>query len=90
MRIALIVGINYYEHGNPLFGCVDDAYAVKAVLERHDGGAVNFDCKLLTGTGPNDRVDRGDLKDSIEKLFKTEAEIALLYFAGHGDRKSVV
>ncbi len=84
MRIALIVGINYYEHGNPLFGCVDDAYAVKAVLERHDGGAVNFDCMLLTGTGPNDRVDRGNLKDSIEKLFNTEAEIALLYFAGHG------
>lgn len=84
MRIALIVGINYYEHCSPLFGCVDDAYAVKAVLERHDGGAVNFDCKLLTGTGPSDQVDRGDLKDRIEKLFAAEAEISLLYFAGHG------
>ena len=84
MRIALIVGINYYEHGSPLFGCVDDAYAVKAVLERHDGGAVNFDCKLLTGTGSNDRVNRGSLKDSIQKLFETEAETALFYFAGHG------
>jgi len=84
MRIALIVGINYYEHGSPLFGCVDDAHAVKAVFERHAGGAVNFDCMLLTGTDPSDRVDRGDLKDSIEKLFKTEAEIALFYFAGHG------
>jgi len=84
MRIALIVGINYYQHGSPLFGCVDDAHAVKAVLARHDGGAVNFDCVLLTGTGPSDRVDRGDLKDHIEKLFKTEAEIALFYFAGHG------
>lgn len=84
MRKALIVGINYYEHSNPLFGCVDDAHAVKAVLERHDGGSVNFDCKLLTGTGPTDRVDRGDLKDSIDELFKTEGEIALFYFAGHG------
>jgi len=84
MRRALIVGINYYEHGNPLFGCVDDAHAVKAVLERHDGGSVNFDCLLLTGTGPSDRVDRGNLKDSIEQLFRTEAEIALFYFAGHG------
>jgi hypothetical protein len=84
MRIALIVGINYYEHGSPLFGCVDDAYAVKAVLERHDGGAVNFDCLLFTGTGPSDRVVRGDLKDNIEKLFRTEADIALFYFAGHG------
>jgi len=84
MRRALIVGINYYEHGNSLFGCVDDAHAVKAVLERHDGGSVNFDCLLLTGTGPSDRVDRGKLKDSIEQLFRTEAEIALFYFAGHG------
>ena len=75
MRIALVVGINFYDHGTPLFGCVDDAHAVKAVLERHDGGAVNFDCMLLTATGPSDRVNRGDLKDSIEKLFQTEAEI---------------
>jgi hypothetical protein len=84
MRIALIVGINHYEHGSELFGCVDDAHAVKAILERHDGGGVNFDCKVMTGTGPSDLVTRGDLKDSIEGLFSTDAEIALFYFAGHG------
>lgn len=84
MRKALIIGINYYEHGSPLFGCVDDAHAVKAVLERHDGGAVNFDCMLHTGTGASDRVDRNDMKDLIEELFSTEADIALFYFAGHG------
>jgi len=84
MRKALVVGINYYEHGNALFGCVDDAYAVQAVLERHDGGAVNFDCMLLTGTGPADRVDHDQLKDKIADLFRGDAEIALLYFAGHG------
>ncbi|MDY0223001.1 MAG: caspase family protein [Desulfobacterium sp.] len=84
MRIALIVGINYYENGSSLHGCVDDAYEVKAVLERHDGGAVNFDCKIFTASGPADSVKRGDLKDQIEELFKAEAEIALFYFAGHG------
>ena len=84
MRIALIVGINHYEHGPSLFGCVDDAHAVKAVLERHGDGAVNFDCKLLTGTGPTDRVVRNDLKDQVEELFRRPAEIALFYFAGHG------
>lgn len=84
MRIALIVGINYYEHGNALYGCVDDAYAVKAVLDRHGDGAINFDCKLLTGTGPTDRVDRAPLKDSVEALFKAQADIALFYFSGHG------
>lgn len=84
MRIALIVGINYYEHGNSLYGCVDDAHAVQAVLERHGDGSVNFDCKLLTGTGPHDKVDRNDLKDRVAELFRTQAEIALFYFAGHG------
>lgn len=88
MRIALIVGINHYEHGSPLHGCVDDAHAVKAVLGRHDGGSVNFDCLLLTGTGPTDCVNRGQLKDHIEKLFSTEADIALFYFAGHGHLES--
>lgn len=83
-RKALIVGINYYEHGSPLFGCVDDAHAVKAVLERHDGGTVNFDCELLTGTGLTDKINRSDFKDKIEELFKTETDISLLYFSGHG------
>lgn len=84
MKIALIVGINYYEHGSPLFGCVNDAYNVKTMLERNDGGSVNFDCKLITASSEHDSIDRAELKDDIEKLFKTEAEIALFYFAGHG------
>lgn len=84
MRRALLVGINYYEYGNPLFGCVDDAFTVKKVLERHGDGTVNFDCKILTCTSPGDRVDRGILKDSIEELFKNTAETSLFYFAGHG------
>ena len=84
MRIALIVGVNYYEHGGPLFGCVDDAHSVQAVLERHGDGSVNFDCKLLTGTGPSDRVSRSDLKDRVEELFKVQAELSLFYFSGHG------
>jgi len=84
MRIALVVGINYYEHFDSLFGCADDAHEVNAVLARHGDGAVNFGCKLLTGTGPSDQVIRNDLKDRVEELFKAPAEIALFYFAGHG------
>ena len=88
MRKALIVGINYYEHGNPLFGCVDDAHAVKAVLERHGDGSINFDVQLFTGTGPSDAVTRSQIKDYIEKLFVDDSEIALFYFAGHGHIES--
>lgn len=84
MRKALIVGINHYAHGSPLYGCVDDAHAVQAVLIRNGDGTVNFDCKMLTGTGPADLVERSLLKDHVEELFKTQADIALFYFAGHG------
>ncbi len=84
MRKALVVGINYYQHSRALHGCVDDAHRVKSLLERHDDGSVNFDVRLLTGTGPTDDVRRADLKDCIQELFSTDDEIALFYFAGHG------
>lgn len=84
MRGALIVGVDYYNHINPLHGCVNDAYSVKNVLERNDGGDVNFDCKLMTSSSEHDNVTRGNLKDAIEDLFERELDVALLYFAGHG------
>ena len=89
MKIALIVGIDYYDSGESLYGCVNDAYGVKTVLERNDGGSVNFDTKLMTASSSRDRITRPELKDSIEQLFKTKADTALFYFAGHGHIESV-
>jgi hypothetical protein len=85
MRKALIVGIDHYPHLKPLSGCANDAHAVKAVLERHADGTVNLVTpRILTGTGPTEVVNRVELKDSVRKLFEGDADIALLYFAGHG------
>ncbi len=84
MKIALIVGVNHYPSGGDLYGCVNDAYNVKNVLERNSDGSVNFDCKLLTASNSRESIERGELKDEVEKLFSTKAEIALFYFAGHG------
>lgn len=84
MRKALVVGINYYQHSPALHGCVDDAHSVKAVLERHGNGQVNFGVELLTGTGPTDVVGKLQLKDAITALFADKHEISLFYFAGHG------
>lgn len=84
MRKALIVGINHYAHADPLYGCVDDSYAIKAALDRHGDGTVNFDCKHFTGTGPTDTLTRTKLREGIQELFKGDSEIALFYFAGHG------
>lgn len=84
MRKALIVGIDHYSSVSPLHGCVNDAHSVKAVLERHADGGLNFSVKLLTGTGPSNTVSRTELKDAIKDLFSGDAETALFYFAGHG------
>ncbi|WP_257303146.1 caspase family protein [Geothrix campi] len=88
MRKALIVGINYYQRISGLYGCVDDAHAVKAVLDRNSDGTVNFGSKLLTGTGPTDMVTRTALRESIKELFAGDCETALFYFAGHGHVES--
>ncbi len=88
MRKALVVGINHYTHGSPLHGCVNDAHAVKSVLERHSDGTVNFGVKLISGTGPTDMVARSDLREQIRELFAGDTEIALFYFAGHGHIES--
>ncbi|WP_430644932.1 caspase family protein [Agromyces sp. GXS1127] len=85
MRKALIVGVDYYEHFPNLSGCVNDAYAVKGVLERNADGTLNFPTpRLLAGTGPAQAVSRAELKEAIRELFADDSDIALLYFAGHG------
>lgn len=84
MRKALVVGIDHYTHVDPLTGCVNDAHAVKAMLDRHADGSVNFGTRLIVGTGPSDLVDRSELKEAVRQLFADDSEVALLYFAGHG------
>ncbi|MGC0252310.1 caspase family protein [Pseudactinotalea sp. Z1748] len=85
MNKALIVGIDHYDMIGSLRGAVNDAHAVKAVLERHADGTLNFaQPRMLAGTGPDSRVTRSELRAAVEELFRDDSEIALLYFAGHG------
>ncbi|NKF26566.1 caspase family protein [Pseudomonas sp. BGM005] len=84
MRRALVVGIDAYETVSPLYGCVNDSFAVKSMLDRHADGSVNFGVRHITATGPADMVSREDLRRAIEELFAGDGEVALLYFAGHG------
>jgi len=81
-RRALVVGIDDYPAA-PLDGCVNDAEAMRALLERHDDGSPNFDVKLVTSE--NESVTRASLRSAIETLLSfDDAEVALLYFSGHG------
>jgi hypothetical protein len=84
MRKALVVGIDHYHKISRLHGCVNDAHAVKSVLERNSDGTINFDVNLLTGTGSSSSITRTDLKTIARELFHDDNEIALFYFAGHG------
>ena len=84
MRKALIVGIDHYQHISPLGGCVNDAHGVKAMLDRHADGSVNFGTKIVVGTGPSDLVTRTELKDAVRELFVDDTDVSLFYFAGHG------
>jgi len=84
MRKALVVGIDYYEEISALRGCVNDAHAVKAMLDRHADGSVNFGVKMMVSMSQKDAISRAILKESVRELFADDDDVALLYFAGHG------
>lgn len=84
-RKALIIGIDHYDQIQSLSGPVNDAHSVKAALERHADGTLNFaQPRLMTATGPGAAVSRTELREAVQELFKDDAEISLLYFSGHG------
>lgn len=85
MRKALVVGINEYPV-NPLSGCLNDANAIKTVLETNGDGSPNFDVVLMTA--PSETIGKAELRQAIDRLFQGDPEMALLYFSGHGFIKS--
>lgn len=88
MRRALVIGIDSYDSVSSLHGCVNDSFAVKAMLDRHADGSVNFGVKHLAAPGPADQIARDELRDAIEALFSGDGEVAILYFSGHGHIES--
>jgi hypothetical protein len=81
MRRALCVGIDDYPQA-PLQGCVNDAVAMERLLSRDEDGSLNFDTMLLTSD--DETVTRSCLRERIRSLFADPADVALLYFSGHG------
>lgn len=81
VRKALIVGIDDYGQ-NSLKGCVNDANAMEEVLKRNARGIKNFDCFKLIST--ERKITSGTLRNRIDRLFKGECDLALLFFSGHG------
>ena len=84
MRKSLIVGIDFYDSINQLYGCVNDAYNVKSILERNSDGTLNFAVKIGVASNQNSKITRLELKALATELFKDDSEVALFYFSGHG------
>lgn len=78
MKKALIVGLNKYPD-NELKWCDNDAIGISQLIETNGDGSPNFDVKLIV-----DICDKNVLQQNIEDLFADDADIALLYFSGHG------
>ena len=84
MKRALLVGIDYYENFQQLYGCANDAAAIHPLLQRNEDGGPNLDCRLASADDAATHVSRDRLKEMIRELLSGGAEFALLYFAGHG------
>ncbi|MGZ6391220.1 MAG: caspase family protein [Ktedonobacterales bacterium] len=69
-RRALLVGINDYDHIQPLNWCRDDALAMREVLALHANGEPNFHCRLLLSTPDSSTTanvaDTADTSSNIE------------------------
>jgi hypothetical protein len=83
MKRALLVGIDDYDYVSPLTGCVNDVNALMPLLARNEDNSPNFECQVRTSVGAQ-RVTRERLLDSIDALLSPGADVALFYFAGHG------
>ena len=82
VKRALLVGIDDYVH-HPLTGCVADAEAMAAVLERNEDGSLNYAVHLHTSA--TEPIDRPTLRTLLAELFKNAQGADLLfYFSGHG------
>ncbi len=86
MKRALLVGIDDYDGFNSLAGCVNDVNAVEPLLARNEDGSPNFNCQKRTSAGGG--TGRDALLGDIDSLLGPGADVALLYFAGHGDGRN--
>jgi hypothetical protein len=83
MKRALLVGIDRYQSGSPLNGCVNDVNALMPLLARNEDDSPNFSCVTRTSTSDKP-VSRKNLLEGLDALLRPGADIALFYFAGHG------
>lgn len=84
-RRALIVGINTYQNATQLSAGVPDAEAMGNLLQEHEDGRPNYDCRvLLDRTEKGTPITIGLLREACAQLFSDTKDDVLFYFSGHG------
>lgn len=81
LKRALAIGIDAYAH-IPLSACGLDARRIHERLATHTDDSPNFESRLVTN--PQYTLDRTTLLELARRALMREADVALLYFAGHG------
>lgn len=79
MRKGLLIGINKYNNYS-LKCCINDVKAINKLLSKNFNGDRNFHNKELLDT----EATKSSIRKGIKELFSDEADVALLYFSGHG------
>ena len=78
MKRALLVGNDHYANFAELHGCLNDVTALLPLLARNADDSPNFESQMVTDVG------RDELLEAIDRLLAPGADLALLFFAGHG------
>lgn len=78
MKKALVIGIDNYPT-RPLKGAVSDAKSISPLLQINGNDTTNFEVKSIY-----DISTKSELLTEIADFFNVEADIGILYFAGHG------
>ncbi|WP_010248869.1 caspase family protein [Acetivibrio cellulolyticus] len=84
LRLALIVGIDDYPGNNKLDGCINDAKAMNDILRFHGDENEGANFETILKTSDRDYINLPMLKKEIQELFKSQVNMALFYFSGHG------
>jgi uncharacterized caspase-like protein len=78
MKKALVIGINNYPT-HPLKGAINDAKIISQLLQVNGNDTTNFEVITLYDIGT-----KSELLSEIANFFERNADMGLLYFAGHG------
>lgn len=78
MKKALVIGIDKYPT-HPLKGAINDAQSISKLLKVNGNDSTNFEVKTIC-----DVQTKTELMTEIADFFNLNADMGVLYFAGHG------